>query len=306
MRTAALAGLLLPLLGAAPALAFQRTHVDPSRSVDGGGDNGTPCLFWGTRNVPYQLSARGSLNPGADQAALATALRTSMQQWTDVACSDFTFVDQGTTTSLEVGYNPALLNQPMLVGDVPPHNTVLFRKQSCSTAAPANDACRKPENDDCASIFDCWGYGDGIIALTSTTYSFETGQIFDGDIELNESTFTFTTSDGLACPSVGPQGPGCISTDLRNTVTHEAGHLLGLGHSVDPTATMFYSAARHETSKRNLAPDDIAGLCAIYPTGQPALTCNEPNFKSGCGCGAIDGVGLAPLGLLLVARRRRR
>lgn len=300
-----MAALLAPLLVALPAAAFERTHVDPARALDGGADNGTPCLFWGARNVPFQLSARGSPDPGADQAAIATALRTSLQQWTDVACSDFTYVDQGTTTSLEVGYNPTLLDQPMLAGDVPPHNSILFRKQSCATAAPATDACHKPENDDCASVYDCWAYGDGIIALTSTTYSFETGQIFDGDIELNASSFTFTTSDGPACPPVGPQGPGCVSTDVRNTVTHEAGHLLGLGHSADPSAAMYFAAARHETSKRTLAPDDIAGLCAIYPTGQPALTCNEPVIKRGCGCGASDGFGLAPLALMLLARRRR-
>lgn len=297
MKSAALVALVL--LASAPAYAFVRTHVDPN-------DESSPCLFWGRRTVPYQIVARGTGT--GDQSAVYDAVRTSLQQWTNVDCSDFEYQDQGLSQSLEVGYNKALLDQPMLVRDVPPDNTIIFRTKLCSDVVPANDPCSSADNDDCSSVYDCWNYGDGVIALTTTTYSFQTGEIFDSDIELNAAQFTFTTVDppSPVCATFGPQGPGCISTDIRNTVTHESGHMLGLGHSTDASSTMYFSASHGETSKRDLAQDDITALCTIYPTGQAPLTCNEPSAQ-GSGCGCSSGAELAlPLGLLLLFRRRRR
>ena len=52
----------------------------------------------------------------------------------------------------------------------------------------------------------------------------------------------------------------CVSIDVQNTITHEAGHTLGLDHSADPSATMAASAPAGETSKRVLQPDEVAGI----------------------------------------------
>lgn len=299
MRSLRVAVVAAVLAIAGSAQAFVRTHVDPQNAD-------SPCLFWGRRTVPYQIVQRGT--GSGDQTAVYDAIRTSLQQWTNVDCSDFTYSDQGFSQDLSVGYTKAVLNQPMLVRDVPPKNTILFRTQLCPNVVPAGDACSSADNDDCASVYDCWDYGDGVIALTTTTYSFQTGEIFDSDIELNAAQFTFTTYDPPTptCPNFGVQGQGCISTDIRNTVTHESGHMLGLGHSTDPDATMYFSASHGETSKRDLASDDTTALCTIYPSGQPALTCNEPPASSS-GCGCSTGAELAlPLGLLLLFRRRMR
>ena len=52
--------------------------------------------------------------------------------------------------------------------------------------------------------------------------------------------------------------------DVQNILTHELGHALGLGHSANTEATMYYSADLGETKKRDLHTDDLNGYWAIY------------------------------------------
>ena len=56
--------------------------------------------------------------------------------------------------------------------------------------------------------------------------------------------------------------PDCY--DLDSTVTHEIGHILGLGHSQDPKAIMSPYIGTNETQHIN--QDDIDGLQAKYST----------------------------------------
>ena len=60
-------------------------------------------------------------------------------------------------------------------------------------------------------------------------------------------------------------GPASIGgrQDIQGIMAHEYGHALGLDHSGDNTATMFFSTAGG-TGERSIAADDIAGLQAIY------------------------------------------
>src|ERR1019366_3136214 len=50
------------------------------------------------------------------------------------------------------------------------------------------------------------------------------------------------------------------------TIVHDFGHTLGLQHS-PVSATMSTSTTRGPTKARPLAPDDIAGISMLYPTG---------------------------------------
>lgn len=153
-----------------------------------------------------------------------------------------------------------------------------------------------------------WAYSNGIYALTSVTFNSKNGVIFDADIEFNER-FNYTNTDSQQDTIV----------DVKNTLTHEIGHFLGLDHEDSiPEATMYSMAPEGELEKRDLHPDDIDGICAIYPTGQPATNeppvnlCGNDNPGGGiCGDGCITAptapptpwVGLILIGLIGLRRR---
>ncbi len=109
------------------------------------------------------------------------------------------------------------------------------------------------------------------VALTTVTFRPSNGEILSADIEINTAQFDFTDSDDD------------VVIDLRNTMTHEVGHFLGLDHSPNHTATMYFTAAEGETHKRELHDADIAGLCHIYPEG------DEPNLPDGTNGAGTDG-----------------
>lgn len=99
-----------------------------------------------------------------------------------------------------------------------------------------------------------WSHGRTVLALTSVTFQSNDGQIFDADIEFNSQNYDFTT------------GFLQVEIDVANTATHEIGHFLGLDHSNVEASTMFATAPTGEIAKRSLDPDDIEGICAIYPS----------------------------------------
>jgi hypothetical protein len=285
---AAVAVLCLPL----PARAYVRAQVNGSG----------PWLFWATRGHSFLIDARGT--PDVPSASAFDAVRKSFATWAAVSCSDLSFSEEGppAPTDRRVGYVSGQTN----------HNLVLWREQSCSSAVPAGDPCLTQGG--CSNKYDCWEHDSGAIATTTTTSITTTGEILDADIELNGSAFVFTAGDGPTCNAGGPY-VGCVAYDVQNTVTHEAGHYLGLAHSSDTMATMYAFAPIGEVSKRDLHTDDIQGICTIYPKGgltsvSPGVTPPGPAKNAGGGCASAPR---APSweALLLVAalaafRRRAR
>ncbi|CAD6337087.1 unnamed protein product [Miscanthus lutarioriparius] len=61
-----------------------------------------------------------------------------------------------------------------------------------------------------------------------------------------------------------------VAVDLESVAVHEIGHLLGLGHSAEPSAIM-YPTITSRTRKVDLAEDDVAGIQNLYG--------GNPNFK---------------------------
>jgi hypothetical protein len=98
-------------------------------------------------------------------------------------------------------------------------------------------------------------YGSQALALTTTTYDPSTGIIVDADLEVNGEDFPWRV---LATEDTRYM-------DIGNTLTHEAGHFLGLDHVNDPGTTMYPTAPPGEVSKRALSSDDIDGVCTCYP-----------------------------------------
>jgi len=172
---------------------------------------------------------------------------------------------------------------------------------------------------DCGGIYDCYedhGAADrSTVALTTVLYDPSTGRLFDADMEVNGwdgvagplSSGTASAPHGyyFTCDTQAGRPPcttygqaDCNGFDLRNTVTHEAGHVVGLAHPCGDAGTpscdaplppwetvpyaertMYPSTTLGETSKRALSPDDVAGVCAAYPVA------------GGCGCGSAGGPG---------------
>lgn len=160
-----------------------------------------------------------------------------------------------------------------------------------------------------------WPYAaTNAIALTTVTFNVESGEIRDADIELNATDLTFSTTDTD------------VAVDLQSILTHEAGHFLGLAHSPEPDATMRPDYPQKSTILRDLAPDDVAGICALYPPGSiidecdPTPRgglgdeCNSPVVTQDTGCCSVAvgtenplapaALGAAALGLVLARLRR--
>jgi uncharacterized protein (TIGR03382 family) len=295
-RPAALA--LVLVLCALPAQAYKRSI-----------NSGNMCMWWSTRGHSFQIDKAGT--PDVVGAAAFTAIRKSFATWGQVSCSDLIFPDLGLSENPAdrvVGYFPGQVNR----------NLVLFRIKNCrSGVVPDRDACLSQLN--CGNKYDCWDHGAGVIATTTTTSNKFTGQIIDSDIEINDSSaldgtkLVFTAVDGPPCTV--PNQTGCVRMDIQNTVTHEAGHSIGLDHTDVAAATMYATAPEGETSKRTLAPDDIQAVCDIYPKGAQTVTClNDPitltptgMSNGGCGCAQNQtgpGAVLAALAAVLLSRRR--
>jgi hypothetical protein len=197
--------------------------------------------------------------------------------------------------------------------------------------------CNRPEynetksNSNSVIFVEDWAARDlpkEAFGLTLVWHDPKTGQIFDADMQLNETLGTLDICTDNTCL------PGHV--DMQNIITHEAGHFLGLGHSDLTNACMYGRAEVGETSKRYLARDDEDGICKMYgslaatacaqsdylPEGGFAAQCQDEGSDGGDGTttssssnggwcsvnGAADGGGAAVIALaalVLTARRRR-
>jgi MYXO-CTERM domain-containing protein len=312
VRFARAAAALALLASAAPAAGYVRSTTD----------SGIP-LAWPVPVVPYHENpdrpfvAPSCAGPSGDPAL--AAIRASFDAWR-ASCSDLELVDAGPIAEIRTGLGGGS------------ENVVVFRRGWCSTNAAAQaDGCLDDPEVDCGGIYNCFEdpapEDRRTLALTSVLYYPDTGRIVDADIEMNgwdgEGTaiesppahgwyFTCNEPEGLArCATYG-QGD-CHFADLQNTLTHEVGHLVGLRHVCNggdeedlppcegkyAAITMYPLTAPGDVAKRTLDPDDVAGVCAIYPA--------SGGGGGGCGCGAGGAPGaLAALIAAAALRPRRR
>lgn len=124
-------------------------------------------------------------------------------------------------------------------------------------------------NDPFGELDDAVGCS-GVLALGGVCADSSAPQVF------NSATFYRITEGDVMVNNGFGACPFWNEANLAELLTHEVGHTLGLAHSSedpnesDPSlrdATMYY-AAHFDGRGAALRSDDIAGICALYPTGR--------------------------------------
>ena len=117
--------------------------------------------------------------------------------------------------------------------------------------------------------------GGDALAIAGTIFDPTNGEILECDITFNNRDNRFTAGST----------PGLV--DVQSVATHEVGHLIGLDHSMVPTASMAPSLdVSAGELRRVLRADDVAGAAFLYPVpGIPpvvvTLQLNQATYRAG-------------------------
>jgi hypothetical protein len=194
-------------------------------------------LWWRSGCIGYSLQKGSSDHVSFEVLAAATA--ASFQAWTGARCPlasngevhpSIDVRDLGPVDCPSRGYDRS----------GPNHNVIAFHDDAWPYTK---------EGSSNVSI---------TIALTTVMFNTETGEIYDADLELN-------SADHTIIPLTAGQTYDSNTFDLQSVLTHEIGHVFGLAHAPSPSSVMYAYDEGHDLEKRTLRPEDVAGICTIYP-----------------------------------------
>jgi hypothetical protein len=246
-------------------------------------EQGVP-VSWRRFPIPYVMDARGMGDyfrthelrgaVGSEVAATELAFFTWQQARCGALKTRLAFLYQGLSSSATPGYDRNCSNCNT--------NLVIFHSTPGS-----------------------WPFDKQLIVQTSLSYENSTGEIFDADIQVNVEHFPFSTQT---------DNEEHQFFDLQSVLTYAVGQFLGLENSDIPEATMAPTLGQKELGKRTLKPDDINGVCEIYPgeaiTGVPTYQQVESFRALGCSHLPLSSLpwwlifGLVFLGHLRLQRRK--
>lgn len=198
---------------------------------------GNNSLYWSGAMSFWinTVSKPTSIDPFVTDAQFLTAAQSALATWENDAGSYFDANYAGTTTRVTHISNAAL----------PPwnnYNDIIF--DELYGQAPGGTQL------------------DNALAYCAVRNDLVNGRIIEADIWID-----ITASNGVVRPwSIGAQAG---RYDLQNTLTHEAGHWVGLADlsgatTVDTQQTMWVTSNMNDISKRSLEKGDLAGLRFLY------------------------------------------
>jgi len=214
---------------------------------------GSPAARWfeGDTNLPVNMRVNLSLSP----AGAGTAVQAALNAWTGVSGASFKFQNAGSTSSAGLVYDGV--------------SAISFGDPRGQITQPTRSTCVNPTTGKpyCSGVLAIGGYyRSGSEADTKVVNGQKYYKIIEGDLVF---------ADGWENCHNGFDN----SLNVAEVATHELGHVIGLGHSADSTATM-YAYAHFDGRGASLRADDIAGLKAIYPGA--GVTSSSPPTTSSC------------------------
>jgi hypothetical protein len=147
--------------------------------------------------------------------------------------------------------------------------TSLRMKAAASSTALGTEA-EDGRNDVLVHTTD-WPAAFTVGAAGQTVLYVRGGAIVEADVHLNARDYAFALG----------ASPGRI--DVQSVLTHELGHVVGIGHSEVARATMNAGLASG-IGARSLERDDVDAVCALYPGANPEGGCASDGCPSGWTC----------------------
>jgi hypothetical protein len=182
------------------------------------------------------------INPaGAPNNTSVTDVAAAMSAWSSVSNSSLRVVNGGSTTRCG-----------LLVTDG--ENTISFN--NCDNYSPFSP----PAGQSCSGILAAAGIVNYSVFQTKVVNGITFYKALEGNLSFNPYASCYFSN----------------SCNVREVATHELGHALGLGHSLDTSATM-YAYAHFDGRCASLRADDMNAIRFIYPvTGAPPTPTPTP------------------------------